>query len=116
RIFAAVLISIALLWGWAALAPKFFPELARKPAPTTNPAVTATAPPTSTTSTSAGSPATGVGTSALGVGAPAPGRAAEGGSTHTMQPVAASAASITTIDTPNFTARLSNRGAELVSF
>ncbi len=32
RIFAAVLVSIGLLWLWAALAPKLFPELAAPPA------------------------------------------------------------------------------------
>lgn len=106
RIFAAVLISIALLWGWAALAPKLFPELARKPAPV-KPAATATTTATTTAPTT---------TAPSSVGAPTPGRAAEGGSAHTVQPVAASSAAITTIDTPNFIAQLSNRGAELVSF
>src|SRR5881394_708935 len=35
RIFIAVLVSIALLWGWAVLAPKLFPEFVKpnKPAP-----------------------------------------------------------------------------------
>src|SRR5947209_17295747 len=120
RIFAAVLISIGLLWLWAALAPKLFPELAKKPAPP-KPAVT------STTGTPAGSS---VGTA---VGMPGAGRAAEGGSGHTeagsghteggsghteggsgqteggsahtevaIAPVAAAAATVSTIDTPNF--------------
>ena len=31
RIFLAILISLGLLWGWAALAPKLFPELVKKP-------------------------------------------------------------------------------------
>ena len=31
RIFAAVLISIGLLWLWATVAPKLFPELAESP-------------------------------------------------------------------------------------
>jgi YidC/Oxa1 family membrane protein insertase len=109
RIFAAVLISIGLLWLWAAVAPKVFPDLAKKPAPAAVTATTATtAAPTATTSTAS-------------VGAPAPGRAAEGGSAHTeapitTAPVAAAAVTITAVDTPNFTARFSNRGAELVSF
>src|SRR4051812_2381551 len=103
RIFAAVLISIGLLWLWAAVAPKLFPELAKKPAPP-KPAVTATtattAPPTTTTAADVGR--------ALN-----PSGRAESPS-HITEPVAAAAAAITTIDTPNFTARLSNRGAELV--
>src|SRR5437764_567863 len=106
RIFAAVLISIGLLWLWAAVAPKLFPELAKKPAPP-KPAVTAT---TATTATTAPPPP------APSVGAPAPGRAVESGRAYTAEPVAAAAVGLTTIDTPNFTARLSNRGAELVSF
>ena len=104
RIFAAVLVSIGLLWLWAAVAPKLFPELAKKPAPP-KPAVTATAttattaPATATTSTTTTAPPT--------VAAAAP---------VTIPPAAASAVTVTTIDTPNFTARLSNRGAEMISF
>jgi len=106
RIFAAVLISIGLLWGWAALAPKFFPELVKKPVPP-KPVVTAT---TATTTTAAPAPVP------ASVGAPAPGRAAEGGSAHTVPPIAASAITFTPVDTPIYTARFSNRGAQLVSF
>src|SRR5689334_1560283 len=105
RIFAAVLISIGLLWLWAALAPKLFPELARKPAPP-KPAVTAT-----TTATSATTATADVGR----VLNPSPPGRAESPS-HIAPPAAAAAVDVTTIDTPNFTARLSNRGAELVSF
>jgi len=106
RIFAAVLISIGLLWGWAALAPKFFPELVKKPVPP-KPAVTAT---TSTTATTAPASAT-TATTARGtpiqpavVAAP------------TVPPIAASAITFTPVDTPIYTARFSNRGAQLVSF
>jgi YidC/Oxa1 family membrane protein insertase len=101
RIFAAVLISIGLLWLWAAVAPKFFPELAKKPAPP-KPAVTATTGTTTPTTTT---------TATATTTQPAPSTAPA-----TTTPVAASAASITTVDTPNFTARFSNRGAEMVSF
>src|ERR1041385_7559483 len=75
RIFAAVLISIGLLWLWAALAPKLFPELARKPAPP-KPAVTATtatsattpaAPTTTTVQPTATTPATTAPAAAAGV-------------------------------------------------
>jgi YidC/Oxa1 family membrane protein insertase len=98
RIFTAVLISIGLLWLWAAVAPKVFPELARKPAPATSTATTAT---TGTTTSAPG------GKSAPATPAPPP---------VTTAPIAAAAASVTTVETPNFTARLSNRGAELISF
>jgi YidC/Oxa1 family membrane protein insertase len=102
RIFAAVLVSIGLLWLWAAVAPKLFPELAKKPAPP-KPAVTATTSTTApaTTSTTAST------TTAQPTIAATP---------VTLPPVAASAVTVTTIDTPNFTVRLSNRGAEIISF
>lgn len=108
RIFAAVLVSIGLLWLWAALAPKLFPELAKKPAPT-KPAATATATPTATTATTP-PPAATTGTPAK----PAP--PAVAAAPVTVTPVAADAVTVTAIDTQNFTARLSNRGAEIVSF
>lgn len=103
RIFAAVLISIALLWGWAALAPKLFPELAKKPAPP-KPAATSTASTAPTT-------AAGATTTAATNTAPPPAPAQ-----YAVTPVAAAAATVTTIDHPNYVARLSNRGAQLVSF
>jgi len=106
RIFAAVLVSIGLLWLWAAVAPKLFPDLAKKPAPP-SPAVTATtattAPPAATVTTTTTTTST----------APAPTVAA---APVTLPPVAASAVTVTTVDTPNFIARLSNRGGEIVSF
>jgi YidC/Oxa1 family membrane protein insertase len=98
RIFLAVVISIALLALWSAVLPKFFPELARKPEPT-RPQVarTTTAPtPAKPVNPDAGAP----------VVAPAPSAA----------PVAAVAVQTSTIDTPDFTAVFSNRGAQLVSF
>src|SRR5437588_10008401 len=48
RIFAAVLISIGFLWLWAAVAPKLFPDLMKKPVPAK---VETTSAPTATTST-----------------------------------------------------------------
>jgi YidC/Oxa1 family membrane protein insertase len=107
RIFVAVLISIGFLWLWAAVAPKLFPDLMKKPEPE-KPAVTATtasvpaAPPTSTTST------TTTATTTAAVEAPAAVPAAE--------PIAASAQTITKVITDDFAAKFSNRGAELISF
>jgi YidC/Oxa1 family membrane protein insertase len=107
RIFVAVLISIAFLWLWAAVAPKLFPDLVK---PKTNittpkPATTNPAPPTTgtTVTTSSGSAPTSK-TPAVRV-APIP-----------AKPVAAAAIEYTTITRPGFIARFSNRGAELVSF
>lgn len=107
RIFIAVIISIALLWTWAAVAPKLFPELVKKPAP--QPARTATTgqkagstPATSTTANSAAAtPAAANKTTAAAVA---------------IAPVSATSVQQTTINTPEFIAVFSNRGAELVSF
>src|SRR5437588_12873448 len=84
RIFAAVLISIGLLWLWAAVAPRLFPELAKKPAPP-KPAVTATTATTATTAPSVGTPARG---RAAARGGP---RTAEGGAAQPPAPRPAAA-------------------------
>jgi YidC/Oxa1 family membrane protein insertase len=101
RIFIAIVVSIGFLWAWAAIAPKLFPELAKRPAPpkpaaqttttaaTTQPAVTATTP-----------------------GAPPPSQQPPAAAA----PVRAERVQLTTIDKPDYTAVLSNRGAQLVSF
>src|SRR6266550_5846012 len=106
RIFVAVLLSIALLWGWAVLAPRLFPDLAKpkklEPAQT-RPAST----PTSTTSTS---------TSTQPEAAPQPLTPAVKVTPIPTKPIGATQLQFTTIERPGFIARFSNRGAELVSF
>lgn len=98
RIFLAVVISIALLAVWSAVVPKFFPELARKPEPARPPVARTTTAPT---------PARPVNpNAAVPVIAPPP----------VAAPVAATTLRTSTIDTPEFTAVFSNRGAQLVSF
>jgi YidC/Oxa1 family membrane protein insertase len=112
RIFSAVLISIALLWLWAAVAPKLFPDLmkqarpntpvksavaAKKDAPVQSTAASATA----ASSTSA--PATPVATPAA---KPA----------VAVAPTSARAVELTRVETPDYIATFSNRGAELISF
>jgi YidC/Oxa1 family membrane protein insertase len=106
RIFAAVLISIGFLWLWAAVAPKLFPELMKKPVPakvettsTTATATTATQPAAVTSSTTTTSPA---------VETPAAAPA--------VTPIAASAQTITKIVSDDYAAKFTNRGAEMVSF
>jgi YidC/Oxa1 family membrane protein insertase len=99
RIFIAILISIAFLWLWAAVAPKLFPELVRKP----EPAKTSTATPASSTAAPAKT------TPAAPIAAVPPAGTA-------AAPVVASRVQLTTVDEPDFTAVFSNRGAQLVSF
>jgi YidC/Oxa1 family membrane protein insertase len=108
RIFLAVVISIALLGLWSVALPKFFPELAKKPT-AEKPAVAAKTSTTTTTGAAAPAP-----TSA----APAPGIATETAPqvAATMTPVAARLEETSTIDTGQFSAVFSNRGAQLVSF
>lgn len=107
RIFSAVLISIGLLWLWAAVAPRLFPELMKRPAP-----VTSAVAPASTLTSSAVPPAP---ASAV-PGAMAPSSPTPVAATRALPVVNASAPIESTIDAPNFVARFSNRGAQLVSF
>jgi len=104
RIFVAVLVSIALLWGWAVLAPKLFPDLV-KPRTTLTPAKAApVAKPTTTSAAPQAQPAPQATVPPVKV-APVP-----------AAPVAATGIEYTTIERPGVVARFSNRGAELVSF
>jgi YidC/Oxa1 family membrane protein insertase len=107
RIFIAVLISIALLYGWAVVAPKLFPQLVKPPAP--KPATTTT---TATTKTTTTTTTTERRTGSQPV--PTPGRAES--PPYVVTPVSAASVVQTTIESTEFTARFTNRGAELVSF
>ena len=109
RIFLAVVISIALLGLWSVALPKFFPELAKKPEPVK---ATATASDTASPAPVSAAPA---------VPAPAaPGNTpAMVETTRTPDVVAVVAAEReqrSTIDTPEYTAVFTNRGAQLLSF
>ena len=104
RIFIAVLVSIAVLWGWAVVAPKLFPEAVKpnKPAPTQTAAPSSKPAPEPTS---------------------APQPVAEPVATPGSRPaslpttsVQATGVQYTTIERPGFVARFSNRGAQLVSF
>ncbi|HUP62318.1 MAG TPA: membrane protein insertase YidC [Thermoanaerobaculia bacterium] len=106
RIFIAIVISIAFLWLWAAVAPQLFPELAKKPEPA-KPAAqqqqqTTPPPPPAATDTATAAPS-----------AAAPTLAA---APDTTEPVSAQLVQLSVVDTPEFHAVLSNRGAQLVSF
>lgn len=101
RIFLAIVISIGFLWLWAAIAPKLFPELARKD-PVKPAATSTTAPaPKPAASPAVTTPAT---TPAAISAAPA------------VTPVVASKHQLTVIDRDQYTAVFSNRGAQLISF
>ena len=111
RIFLAILISLGLLWGWAALAPKLFPELVKKPpvskpaepkAPAANAGATTTGSTTATTGTTGASPAA---TTPAGSAAPV-----------IAAPIAAERVQLTVVETTEYKAVLTNRGAQLISF
>jgi YidC/Oxa1 family membrane protein insertase len=112
RIFLAVLISLAVLWSWAAIAPRLFPDAFKKPQPvatstTATAGSTASGPaPSATTSTAAPSTAPATSAPAAAVINPA----------APIAPVHADAVAETSVETPDFIARFSNRGAQLVSF
>ncbi|MGZ4777838.1 MAG: membrane protein insertase YidC [Thermoanaerobaculia bacterium] len=108
RIFIAVLISLAVLWSWAALAPKLFPDLVKTKPPvaavqtttgTSSPTVTNTAPGTAKTVVPAKTP------SSVPAAAAVP-----------VTPISAQATRLTTVDTDDYIAVFSNRGAQLISF
>jgi YidC/Oxa1 family membrane protein insertase len=109
RIFAAVLISIGFLWLWAAVAPKLFPDLMKKPVPAKVETTSTTATATTATTSSAPAPVTAsTTTSPAAVATPA--------TAAVVEPIAATAQTITKIESPDFVAKFTNRGAELVSF
>lgn len=98
RIFLAVIISIALLWIWAAIAPKIFPDLAKPRPSTSQPRGPQTAPKAAAQQAISPAPAM-----------PAP-------ATATTDSIAAVSVEETRVETPEFIARFSNRGAQIVSF
>ena len=110
RIFLAILISLGLLWGWAALAPRIFPELAKKPTPAVKPADPITT--TTTTDTATSSAAAATTTSPASATAPT----SVAGSPVTATPIAADRVQLTVVETPEYKAILTNRGAQLISF
>jgi YidC/Oxa1 family membrane protein insertase len=107
RIFAAVLISIGFLWLWAAVAPKLFPDLMKKPVPAKVESISTMA--TATTSTQP-APVTASTTTTTSPAVETP------TAVPAVAPIAATAQTITKIESPDFVAKFSNRGAELVSF
>jgi len=106
RVFIAVLLSFGFLFLWAAALPRLFPSLIKeKPRAQVVSAASSPAPQSSTARV-ASQPVTVAGPSATMTAAPA----------VTMQPESAESAQVVVVDTPLYVARLSNRGAQLVSF
>jgi YidC/Oxa1 family membrane protein insertase len=121
RLVTAVLVSIVFIaiLQWAA--PKLFPDYAKsKPAVTSTATTTSTTAgnqPAVTTSSTAASPSVASPTTTSVSPAPVPVAAAViTPPAAPITPVGATALQFVTVDTPNYTARFSNRGAELVSF
>jgi len=111
RLFIAIICSIVFLIGWGALAPKFFPGLARK----VPEAKTSQSPRTTTTTT--GSAATSTANVPSSPSTPSTGApAAAAVSAISSRPVSAGSHRDVVVDAPDYTARFSNRGAQLVSF
>jgi YidC/Oxa1 family membrane protein insertase len=102
RIFAAVVISIGLLWLWAAIAPKLFPDLVKqKPA--------AVAPRTAAPAKTDIAPAR----AAQTAGPSMPSAATK---SAPVAPTSVQSQMYTRIETADYVATFSNRGAQLVSF
>ncbi len=105
RLFLAVFLSIAFLFAWGALAPRFFPELTRKPAPKTAQTEERTAPAKASAATAK-------------PGAPSAPAAAPAGTAAPVVTAATAAASEerVVVRSDLYRAEFSNRGAQLVSF
>jgi YidC/Oxa1 family membrane protein insertase len=110
RIFLAIVISIAVLIGWGFLAPRLFPELARKQVSNTPAAANKpSSAPEKLAAEAASAPQLHSSTAPSLAGAPAQ-------PLNTPAPVAATAVQPVVVDMPDYVAVLSNRGAQLVSF
>ncbi len=123
RLVTAVLISIVFIaiLQWAA--PKLFPKLAtpqpEKPPVTSTASGTSAPKPSATATSSTGTTDTAAATTATTSAAPAPlapVSVAPARPAVPVTPVAAESQKVAVVDTPDYVARFSNRGAELVSF
>ncbi|HUP44852.1 MAG TPA: membrane protein insertase YidC [Thermoanaerobaculia bacterium] len=109
RIFVAIAISIAFLWLWAAIAPRIFPELARPPATATRAG--------DAIDRSAGEDTRGPGRTPSATTATVPAApAVVAAPRRDVKPVAAAVVRETVVESSDYIARFSNRGAQLVSW
>jgi len=104
RIFIAVLLSFAILYLYGVIAPKIFPNLAPKKPPVTATATTDTITSSTTTSATTSAPPTPAAQPAASIAAPV------------VSNVSATSQQLTRVETHDFIAVFSNRGAEMVSF
>src|SRR4051794_18767057 len=121
RLTSAVALSILFIVALRWAAPRFFPDLA-KPVPD-KPAVTSTAQgktpaaTTNTTSTTGSTPVSSTAaTSTAATATPAPVPPPALVPPHPVSAIGGSSQQVSIVDMPDYTARFSNRGAELVSF
>lgn len=110
RILLAIALSMAILFGWMAIAPVLFPDLVKKPAPP-KPAATETTATTRATAPAAGAEASTTAQPPGAAAAPETPRA-----TTPAVPVSANRVQHTVVDMPDYTAVLTNQGAQLISF
>lgn len=107
RIFIAVLLSFAILYLYGTLAPRLFPQFAPKKPPVTATSTSGTSASTSSTST----------TTTTSAAAPVPSQPATPAiAAPVVGDVSASTEQFTRVETPDYIATFSNRGAELISF
>ncbi|MGA7614950.1 MAG: membrane protein insertase YidC [Thermoanaerobaculia bacterium] len=114
RLFIAVLLSIALLFAWGALLPKFFPELAKQKEAAQKASSTATQAPASGSaappSATAPPPGTTAPVTASSASSPAPVSATP------QEAIQAAGPREATVKKPAYEARFSNRGGQLTTF
>ncbi|MBI2215104.1 MAG: membrane protein insertase YidC [Acidobacteria bacterium] len=111
RLFVAVGLSLLFLWLYSLLVPRLFPEMARKPGPPVTAPATEEAPASDSSATAASSD-----TAVAAASAPAATVSAPVSASSVSAAEAATAETTTTIDTADYRAVLSNRGAQLLSF
>ncbi|MGZ8867697.1 MAG: membrane protein insertase YidC, partial [Thermoanaerobaculia bacterium] len=116
RIFAAIGLSIAFLWLWAAVAPRIFPQLAKPQPPKQTGTSTSGTSPAEAGATSTSAKSTTATTVTTSAPAPTSTTTPSIAPAPVATPVAASAVEFTAVETDDYIARLSNRGAQLVSF
>lgn len=108
RLFLAIFLSIAFLFAWGAIAPRIFPDLARKPVPETV---------TPGPETATGDPALTPSPPATSIAEEVPAtRAIDEPPVPAVEPVAAEFPATAEITSPLYRAIFSNRGAQLTSF
>lgn len=109
RLFLAIFLSIAFLFAWGAIAPRIFPDLARKP-------VREEVTPVAGTATTDPVPAPSGTADPLAVEEEPMTPSADEMPAASVEPVAAQFASTAQVTSPLYRAVFSNRGAQLTSF